>query len=172
MLDFRYDIDQRTLAIAINSDYSINCYNKNEAPKQVIHLFQSEAVILGFCCVYGWNSYLKYSTNFLPDYKDKQPRGRWRSEWYVCWIDFTSFSLCFWSRRSFELLFEVSSTLNYQTNRRHWITLYQKQNWYAIELINLKARIINITSSKITVRTYFASHLCLVWIYIDAESIT
>ena len=46
MLDFRYNIDQRTLAIAINSDYSINCYNKNEAPKQVIHLFQSEAVIL------------------------------------------------------------------------------------------------------------------------------
>ena len=46
MLDFRYDIDQRTLAIAINSDYSINCYNKNEAPKQVIHLFQSEAIIM------------------------------------------------------------------------------------------------------------------------------
>ena len=44
MLDFRYDIDQRTLAIAINSDYSINCYNKNEVPKQVIHLNYSEAI--------------------------------------------------------------------------------------------------------------------------------
>ena len=41
MLEFRYDIDQRSLAIAINPDYSINCYSKNEAPKQVTYIINS-----------------------------------------------------------------------------------------------------------------------------------
>ena len=36
MLDFRYDIDQRTLAITINPDYSINFYSKFNISKQVI----------------------------------------------------------------------------------------------------------------------------------------
>ena len=41
MLEFRYDIDQRSLAIAINPDYSINCYSKNEAPKQVTYIINN-----------------------------------------------------------------------------------------------------------------------------------
>ena len=36
MLDFRYDIDQRTLAIAINPNYSINYYANQDVPRQVI----------------------------------------------------------------------------------------------------------------------------------------
>ena len=35
MLDFRYDIDQRTLAITINPNYSINYYANQDVPRQV-----------------------------------------------------------------------------------------------------------------------------------------
>ena len=42
MLDFRYDIDQRTLAITINPNYSINCYVGQDVPRQVIQM-------LGIC---------------------------------------------------------------------------------------------------------------------------
>ena len=35
ILDFRYDIDQRTLAIAINQNFSVNYYANKPVPRQV-----------------------------------------------------------------------------------------------------------------------------------------
>lgn len=39
MLEFRYDIDQRTLAITINPNFSVNYYANQDVPRQVSVLF-------------------------------------------------------------------------------------------------------------------------------------
>ena len=44
MLDFRYDIDQRTLTISINSNYSINYYATQDVPRQVKQHFENKII--------------------------------------------------------------------------------------------------------------------------------
>ena len=39
MLDFRYDIDQRTLAITTNPNLSVNYYANQDVPRQVSVIF-------------------------------------------------------------------------------------------------------------------------------------